>query len=220
MTAKADSSAKPRVPLSRDRVLRAAVELADAHGIEAVSMRRLAQELGVEAMSLYNHVANKDEILDGLVETVAGEVEIPSDADDWKVALRTIALSARDVLLRHRWASSLWMERGTPGPARLGYGEALLRTLREGGFSKELTYHAFHILEALILGVATMHMNMPHEGAFAGMAQRFLQQLPADDYPYLIEHIHQHLEAQPEQSGFEFAIDLIIDGLERARAAA
>jgi AcrR family transcriptional regulator len=200
-------------------VLRAAVELADAQGIEAVSMRRLAQELGVEAMSLYNHVANKDEILDGLVETVAEEVEIPSDASDWKVGLRTIALSAREVLLRHRWASSLWMERGTPGPARLGYGEALLRTLREGGFSKELTYDAFHILEALILGVATMHMNLPHGGEFTDMAKRFAAQLPADEYPYLIEHVWQHLEPHPERSGYEFAIDLLIDGLERARDA-
>ena len=217
MARQTQAGAAPRAPLSRERVLRAAVELADAHGIEAVSMRRLAQELGVEAMSLYNHVANKDEILDGLVETVAGEVDIPSDGEDWKVTLRTIALSAREVLLRHRWASSLWMERGTPGPARLGYGEALLRTLREAGFSKDLTYDAFHILEALILGVATMHMNLPQQGEFASMAERFLQQLPADEYPYLIEHVRQHLEPRPgEQSGFEFAIDLLIDGLERA----
>src|SRR5438034_7452211 len=132
MATQTDPAPQPRVPLSKERVLRAAVELADAHGVEAVSMRRLAQELGVEAMSLYNHVANKDEILDGLVETVAAEVEIPSDPDDWKVALRAIALSAREVLVRHKWASSLWMARGTPGPARLAYGEALLRTLREG----------------------------------------------------------------------------------------
>ena len=220
MAKRTQAKAVPRTPLSKERVLRAAVELADAHGVEAVSMRRLAQELGVEAMSLYNHVANKDEILDGLVETVASEVEIPSDADDWKGALRTIAVSAREVLVRHRWASSLWMARGKPGPARLAYGEALLRTLREGGFSEDLTYHAFHILEALILGVATMHMNLPREGELAKMAERFADLVPVDEYPYLVEHVRQHMDPRmAEQSGYEFGIDLIIDGLERARDA-
>src|SRR5919202_1652863 len=128
-------SSRTRTPLNKERVLAAAVALADADGVESVSMRRIAQELGVEAMSLYNHVANKDEILDGLVDAVAGEIELPASDTEWKSALRQILLSARDVLMRHRWARSLWMARGMPGPARLAYAESILRTLREGGFS-------------------------------------------------------------------------------------
>ncbi|MFL5919364.1 MAG: TetR/AcrR family transcriptional regulator [Gaiellaceae bacterium] len=212
-------SSTKRTPLNKERVLRAAVAIADEGGLEAVSMRRVAKELGVEAMSLYNHVSNKDEILDGLVEAVAGEIDIPADDVDWKTAVRTIALSAHATLRRHRWAQSLWMARGGPGPARLSYAEALLRAFRGGGFSKDLTYDAFHIFEALILGVTAQHLSVPGEGAdLAGLAEGFLGRLPADEYPYLIEHVKQHLDPSPsDHSGFEFAIDLLLDGLERAR---
>jgi AcrR family transcriptional regulator len=209
-------SSKARTPLNKDRVLRAAVELADAHGVEAVSMRRLAQELGVEAMSLYNHVANKDEILDGLIETVATEIELPQPGADWKEALRHILLSAQQTLLRHRWAQSLWMARGMPGPARLSYAESILRSLREAGFSKELTYHAFHMIEALVLGVTTQHMSVPeNKDEFRDVAQRFIDRLPKDDVPYLIEHAQQHFAADAPTGGFAWAVDLIIEGLER-----
>ena len=211
-------SSRTRTPLNKERVLAAAVALADADGVESVSMRRIAQELGVEAMSLYNHVANKDEILDGLVEAVAGEIEPPPDGVDWKSALRHILVSAHETLLRHRWAQSLWMARGAPGPARLRYAESILRTLREAGFSAELTYHAFHIVEALVLGVTTQHMSVPaRRDEFSDMAERFLSRLPEGEVPYLIEHVKQHLEPREGQRGFEFAVDLIVDGLERAR---
>ena len=211
----------PRTPLSKERVLRAAIELADAEGIEALSMRRLAKELGVEAMSLYNHVANKGEILDGIIDLVAGEFDLPSDESDWKVAMRRNAISSRDVLLRHRWATSIWMTQGG-GPARLRNGDWMLRTLREADFSPELIYHAFHILESYVLGYTLQQLNFPYKGEeLAGLAADFLKQIPVEDYPDLVEHIHQHIEPHDEEtSGFELGLDLILDGLDRARATA
>lgn len=201
--------------------MRAAIDLADAEGIEALSMRRLAKELGVEAMSLYNHVANKDEILNGIIDLVAGEFELPSDERDWKSAMRRNAISARDVLLRHRWATGLWMSQGG-GPARLRNSDWMLRTLREAGFSMDLIYHAFHILESYILGYTLQQLNFPYKGEeLAGLAATFLQQIPVDEYPDLVEHIRQHLEPHDEETGgFEMGLDLILDGLDRARAPA
>ena len=209
----------PRTPLSKERVLRAAIELADSEGIEALSMRRLAKELGVEAMSLYNHVANKGEILAGIIDLVAGEFDLPTDESDWKVAMRRNAISSRDVLLRHRWATSIWMTQGG-GPARLRNGDWMLRTLREAGFSAELIYHAFHILESYVLGYTLQQLNFPYKGEeLAGLAADFLKQIPVEDYPDLVEHIHQHIEPHDEEtSGFELGLDLILDGLDRARA--
>ena len=211
----------PRTPLNKERVLRAAIELADAEGIDALSMRRLAKELGVEAMSLYNHVANKGEILDGIIDLVAGEFDLPSDESDWKVAMRRNAISSRDVLLRHRWATSIWMTQGG-GPARLRNGDWMLRTLREAGFPPELIYHAFHILESYVLGYTLQQLNFPYKGEeLAGLAADFLKQIPVEDYPDLVEHIHQHIEPHDEEtSGFELGLDLILDGLDRARATA
>ena len=211
----------PRTPLNKERVLRAAIELADAEGIDALSMRRLAKELGVEAMSRYNHVANKGEILDGIIDLVAGEFDLPSDENDWKVAMRRNAVSSRDVLLRHRWATSIWMTQGG-GPARLRNGDWMLRTLRQAGFSPELIYHAFHILESYVLGYTLQQLNFPYKGEeLAGLAADFLKQIPVEDYPDLVEHIHQHIEPHDEEtSGFELGLDLILDGLDRARATA
>ncbi len=214
----------PRTPLSRARVLDAAVALADEHGIEAVSMRRLAKELGVEAMSLYNHVANKDEILDGIIDVVVREIELPSDEPDWKAALRRSAISTRDVLVRHRWASKLWMSRQGDGRARLVHGDWILRTLREAGLPKPVVYRAFHIFEAYFLGFISLQLSFPYKGEeLAGMATSFLQQVPVDEYPDLVEHIKGHLEPQGrderygDEGGFEFGLDLILDGLERLR---
>ena len=214
----AKHAAAPRTPLSKERVLHAALELADAEGIEALSMRRLAKELGVEAMSLYNHVANKGEILAGIIDLVAGEFDLPSDESDWKTAMRRNAISSRDVLLRHRWATSIWMTQGG-GPARLRNGDWMLRTLREAGFSPELIYHAFHILESYVLGYTLQQLNFPYKGEeLAGLAADFLKQIPVEDYPDLVEHIHQHIEPHDEEtSGFELGLDLILDGLDRGR---
>ena len=215
------ASTEPRIPLSRERVLGAALALADEGGIEALSMRKLARELGVEAMSLYNHVANKDEIIDGIIDLVAGEADLPTDATDWKTAMRQSAISMRDAFLRHPWASSLWMSRHG-GSARLRRGDWMLRTLREAGLSKELTYHAYHIVESHILGFTAQQLSFPSkdEEEFAGMAESFLQRLPADEYPDFVEHVRQHLEPHGEEGGFEFGLDLVLDGLERLRDTA
>ena len=222
MAKQSDASAAPRTPLSKERVLRAAIELADTEGIDALSMRRLAKELGVEAMSLYNHVANKDEILAGILDLVANEFELPSETGDWKTAMHRHAISSRDALLRHRWATGLWMSAQGGGTARLRNGDWMLRTLREAGFSSDLIYHAFHILESYILGYTMQQLNFPYSGEeLKGLATSFLEQLPADEYPDLVQHIKEHLDPHHEEtSGFEMGLALILDGLDRARAGA
>jgi AcrR family transcriptional regulator len=200
--------------------MKAAMRLADESGIESLTMRNLARSLGVEAMSLYNHVANKDEILAGIIDAVAGEIELPSDAADWKTAIRRSAISARDILVRHRWASGLWMSGQGGGSARLRREDWILRTLREAGLSKDLTYHALHILEAYILGFTRMELSFTYEGEeLEGMATTFLAQLPAGEYPDFVEHVKQHLEPHHgDEGGFELGLDLLLEGLERARA--
>jgi AcrR family transcriptional regulator len=218
MARRTDSSAAPRTPLSRERVLRAAIVLADAGGIEALSMRRLARALGVEAMSLYNHVANKDAILDGIIDGVAAEIELPAIEAGWRAALRHGAISSRDALVRHRWACSLWLTRGA-GPARIRHTDWILGTLRQAGFAKELTYHALHILESYIQGYALQQLNFSaQDEQQAGLATAFLQHFDAGVYPYLTEHIAQHMEPRSgEPGGFEIGLELILDGLERLR---
>ena len=146
MARRTGAKTEPRIPLSRERILSAAITLADEGGIDSLSMRKLAEGLGVEAMSLYNHIANKDDLLAGIVEAVAGEIATPSADTDWKTAIREIATSAHESLLRHPWARDLWI-RTSPGPARMRYGDSLLGALRSA-FSKDLTYHAYHILES------------------------------------------------------------------------
>ena len=208
-------SEAPRIPLSKQRVLRAAIAFADEHGIEALSMRKLAKELGVEAMSLYKHVANKDAILSGIIDMVASEIELP-DGPDWRTALRRNAISARDVFVRHQWAGRLWMSQQSGGEARLRLSDWMLKRLREAGFSGDLIYHAFHILEAHTLGFTVMQLSFPYKGEeLAGMANMFLEQI-GDDYPDLVEHVKAHLEPPTGEGGFEIGLDLLLDGLERA----
>jgi AcrR family transcriptional regulator len=211
-----------RKPLSRERVLRAAIELADADGLEALSMRKLARELGVEAMSLYNHVANKDAILDGIVEVVAAEAELPADGTEWKSAIRQSAIATRDMFVRHPWASGLWMSRQGGGTTRLQRADWLLRTFREAGLSEELTFQAYHVVESHILGFTVQQLNFPYQGAeLEERASRFLARFPVDEFPDFAEHVQQHLEPREgDEGGFELGLDLILDGLERLRDAA
>ena len=208
----------PRTPLSRERVLRTAIELADEGGIEALSMRRLAKELGVEAMSLYNHVANKNDLLDAMVDLVIEEIELPS-TDDWKTALRENTISARDVYIRHRWASGLSLKRQAGGDASFRRGDWLLRTLREAGFSKHTVYHAYHVLDAYVLGFTSMQLSFPYKGEeLAGLAEQFMKTFPSDDYPDLAEHIREHMQPDHgDEPGFEFGLRLLLDSLERLR---
>jgi AcrR family transcriptional regulator len=211
-----------RIPLSKDRVLRAAMKLADEGGIKTVSMRKIAQELGVEAMSLYNHVASKAEIIDGIVDLVATEIDLAPDNPDWKAAMRRRVISAHEVLLQHPWAANLWMSGQTLGGARMRYADAVLRGFREGGFPEELTYHAFHVIQSHVMGftmyVASFDFDVEE---LEQLAAEFLETFPADEYPDLALHIRQHAEPEEEHEGaFEFGLDLVLDSLERLRDSA
>jgi AcrR family transcriptional regulator len=225
MTTPADSTVEPRAPLSRERVLHAAIALADEGGIESLTMRKLGQALGVEAMSLYNHVANKDDVLDGIVDLVLSEIELSPAARDWEAAIRKTAISAHEALLRHPWACSLILSPTTVRviPARMRYMEALLRRLREANFSAELTYHAYHALDSHILGFTLWEIghSLPTEDPKDFIAT-FLRDFPLDEYPYLAEHIVQHLAetSHDDEGAFEFGLDLILDGLKRIRGTA
>lgn len=204
-------------PLSKERVLRAAIVLADKRGIEALSMRKLAQELGFEVMSLYNHVSNKDEILGGIVDLVAGEIDPPSSDVEWKMAIRQSADSAHKILLRHPWAARLWWTTA-PGAARLAYLESVLGRLREAGFSKELTYHAYHALTMHIVGFTIQQLSFQFEQEdIAELAAKFLSETATDQYPNFVEHVMQHVEDSVHEDEFEFVLNLILDGLDRAR---
>jgi AcrR family transcriptional regulator len=206
-----------RTPLSRDLVLQTAVALADAGGIGALTMRKLAAELGVEAMSLYHHVANKDDILDGIIDVVAAEIDLTDDGD-WKSTTRRRAVSARDALARHPWAGSLWVARFNLGPARMRYMDVALRTLREGGLNEGLTHHAYHAIENHILGYMLQQLSFGVDmGDLEELGKQFLELLPADEYPDLALHVRQHMEEPPpeEETEFEFGLRLILDGVER-----
>ena len=212
--------AAARAPLSRERVLDAAVSLADAGGIEALTMRRLGQELGVEAMSLYRHVADKDDLLDGMVDLVFGEIELPPEDTDWRTAMRERAISVRGALTRHPWATPLMQSRSTPGPATLRHHDAVIGTLRSAGFPIALVAHAFSALDSYIYGFALQQRSLPFETGeeTAELATAIMAQFPAGQYPHLVELTVEHVLQPGYDYGEEFALglDLILDGLERA----
>src|SRR3954468_8382228 len=210
----------PRLPLSRDRILESALAVADEGGIESLTMRKLGETLGFEAMSLYNHVANKNDLLDGILDLVLAETELPSGPGAWDEAVRRSAISVHDALRRHVWAGPLVMSPGHVRPARLRYMDALLGRLREAGFSAETTYHAYHVLDGHIFGFSlwlTTHTYTPAEVTdFTAIFERMID---PDVYPYLHEHAQQHFAEGPhrEVNAFEFGLDLILDGLRNAR---
>jgi AcrR family transcriptional regulator len=214
-----DATSAPRDPLSRQRVLEAAVALADEAGLGALTMRGLAQELGVEAMTLYYHVENKADILNGIVDLVLREVESPPADWHWKAALRRSAISAHDVLVRHPWAAGLMISTETASPARLEQMDAILRTFRQAGFSAELTDRAYHALESHITGFTLWQvgMNLGSDEDIRALAADFLRDFPREEMPHLAEHIEWHLRPpDPADEGtFAFGLDLILDGLER-----
>src|SRR3954471_1167991 len=181
-----------RLPLSRDRILQAALELADESGIESVTMRGLAQVLGFEAMSLYNHVANKDDLLDGILDLVLGETQPPSPKGEWARAIRTSAVSVHDALRRHAWSSPLLMDPGRIRPARLRYMDLLLGRLREAGFSAETTYVAYHVLDGHIFGFSLWENSHTYSAEQAAkVASLFEQLIPETEFPHLHEHGEQ-----------------------------
>jgi AcrR family transcriptional regulator len=216
-----DPRIQRRAPLSRERVLHAAVALADTGGIEALTMRKLGEELAVEAMSLYNHVANKDDILDGIVDLVFSEIALPVGQVDWKPAMRRRAISAHDALLRHRWAPSLMQSRTKPGPATLRHHDSVLGSLRGAGFTLVMAAHAISVIDGYVYGFALQQINIPLQSTeqVAEVGQNILQQL-GREYPHLAEMITEHAmkPGYDYADEFEFGLDLILDGLDRLRA--
>jgi AcrR family transcriptional regulator len=213
-----DPGPGPRSPLTRERVLRAAITLADAGGVESLSMRKLAHELGVEAMSLYNHVRNKDDILDGIVEVVIGEIDVYPRGADWKTALRQQVMSARQVLLRHPWAPPVIESRTGMSPAMLRYMDSVIGRFREGGFSIDLTHHAIHVLGSRVLGF-TQELFDDSRELTPAMAEMLAREL-ATRYPYAAEMAlavthNGGLGGCDDDMEFEFGLDLILDGFER-----
>jgi AcrR family transcriptional regulator len=213
---------EPRTPLSRERILEAALELADKGGIELLTMRKLGQALGFEAMSLYNHVANKDDVLDGILDLVLDESEPPSPDGDWQAAIRSSAISVHKSLQRHPWAANLLMSPSRIRPARLRSMDLLLGRLRGAGFSADTTYHAYHVLDAHIIGFSLWQASHSANAVqLADMAAALELMVPSGTYPYLHEHGEQHITEGPlhDVSAFDLGLDLILDGLAKLLAA-
>lgn len=209
-----------RVPLTRERALTTALAVADAEGLAAVTMRRLAQELGVEAMSLYHHVANKDDILDGIVDLVFAEIELPGKDVPWRRAMVKRARSVRAALTRHPWAISIMESRSSPGPATLHHLDSLLGMCRRAGFSVPMTAHAVSVVESYVYGFVLQEVNLPFDGTsdMTAMVDAILSQMSADDHPYLFELTKEHVlkPGYAYAKEFEFGLGLILDGLEAA----
>ncbi|ROO86148.1 TetR family transcriptional regulator [Actinocorallia herbida] len=223
----AEADEAPRIPLSRRRVLRAAVAIADRDGLDALTMRRVAQELGVEAMSLYHHVANKEAVLDGVVEVILGEIfqaveqaGSPAPGDDWRGALRTRILTAREVFLRHRWAPQVLTSRTTTSTAVVAYYDGVVGILRAGGFSFDLAHRALHVLGSRALGFA---QELFDPGAAATEDSAAMAEQMAEHFPNLAGMLAAHDDPDgtlgfcDDRFEFEFALDLILDGLDRRR---
>ncbi len=221
-----------RVPLSRERVMQVAVELAVRDGIESLTMRKLANELGSGAMSLYHYVPNKERLLDGMVDIVFSEIELPSTDVYWKTALRQRAISTREVLDRHRWAVGLMESRLIPGPASLRLHNAVLGCLREGGFSIEMAIQAYSVQDAYIYGFALQQKSLPFDNAdesaavaeaqvrqFAERAEEQQSAALAEEFPYLAEVVAGHVAkvGYDFTAAFEYGLDLILDALEQHR---
>ena len=212
-----------RTPLSRDRVLRAALELADEGGIGALTMQQIGRRLGVEAMSLYRHVRNKNDILDGIVDLVFTEVELPADRSSWRTVLRARSISTRAALRRHPWAITLMESRMAPGPANLRSHEDTLTVLLDAGCSATMATHAYNLVDSYVLGFALQEVNLPFTNAdeLAAVGEELLAQVPADQYPNLVRVSGELLASGFDYADeFEFGLDLILDGIERTMQGA
>lgn len=219
-----ETKAETRTPLTRERVLRAAVALADREGLESLTMRKLADELGAGAMSLYHYVANKEELLDAMIDVVFEEIELPPEETDWQSAMRRRAVSARQVLARHPWAIGLMESRTSPGPANLRHREAVTACLRRAGFSVLMATHANWLLDSYVYGFALQEASLPFDTAdeLADMVEDvFLPQLPPDEFPYLNESAAALVAAGYDPADeFMFGLDLVLAALEPLRASA
>lgn len=205
-----------RAPLTRDRVLRAALELADEGGTAALTMQRIGRRLGVEAMSLYRHVRNKDDILDGIVDLVFAEIELPADRSNWRTVLRAQSISTRAALRRHPWAITLMESRMTPGPANLRTHEDTLTVLLDAGCSAVMATHAYNLVDSYVLGFALQEVNFPFSNAeeLSAVVGELLAQVPADAYPSLARVGSELLASGFDYADeFEFGLDLILDAI-------
>lgn len=224
MTVEPSPPAPRRPRLTRDRVLRGAMAVADSAGLAGLTMRSLANELGVKPMAVYHHVADKDEILDGIVDLVFGEIDLPSSEGEWRSELRRRGRSARSVLRRHSWATPLMESRLNPGPATLRHHDAVIGTLRAAGFSIALTAHAYALLDGHLYGAALQEAGLPTDSpeTLPEIAAAFLAHFPTETYPHLAELTTKHVLAPGYDFGdeFDFGLDLILDGLERALTSA
>jgi len=197
---------------------------ADRFGLEELSMRKLAEVLRVAPMALYRHIANKDDLIDAMIDVVFTEIDLPPRDADWRTAMRQRAISVRDVLERHRWAIGLMESRLHPGPANLRHHDAVLGTLRAAGFSVALAAHAYSLLDSYIYGFALTKMNLPFEddrGSVPDVAESMLRPFPIDAYPNLVEFITEHAMKPGYSYGdeFEYGLELILDGIERQRTS-
>jgi AcrR family transcriptional regulator len=231
---KPQPATEARAPLSRERVIQAAVAVAARDGIESLTMRKLADELGVGTMSVYYYVPNKEALLGEMVDIVFGEIELPTPGVDWRAAMRRRAISTREVLNRHRWAVGIMEGRTTPGPASLRLHDAVLGCLREAGFSIELTIQAYSVQDAFIYGFALQEKGLPFESAeegaavaeeqvreFAELAEERQLAALADEFPYLAEVVAGHVArvGYDFAAAFEYGLELILDALEQRRDA-
>ncbi len=225
MVAHTDKSAEPRSPLSRERVLQAAIAVADEGGIESLSMRKLGQSLGFEAMSLYNHAQNKDDILDGIVDLVVGEIDLLPGGTEWKASLRDQVMAARRVMLRHPWAPRVIESRTDPGPATMRYMESVIGKFRDGGFSVDQTHHAVHVLGSRMFGFTQELWDDSGKSGPSPETAAIMAQQMAEAYPHITELAiavsHEGgLGGCDDDVEFAFGLDLILDGLERGRDTA
>ncbi|UGY92275.1 TetR/AcrR family transcriptional regulator [Streptomyces gobiensis] len=214
---KGQRRASARTPLSRERVIRAAMAVADEKGSAALTMRAIAEPLGVEAMSLYHHVAGREDILDGMVDAVFGEIDLPPRDTDWKSAMRHRAASARAVLRRHPWAVALMDSRTRPGPATLRHHDAVIGALRAGGFSVPMAAHAFSLIDSYLYGFVIQELSLPFSGSaeLDEVAGAILREMPADAYPHLTELVTEHAlkPGYDYADEFTFGLTLILDAL-------
>ena len=203
-----------RSRLDRERILAAAIEFADAHGIDKLNMRVLATQVGSAVMSLYTYVKSKDDLLDGMVDAVASEIRRPDPRQPWRDAIAEIASSAFRAFYRHPWVNSLWAK--SRSPAKLAHQEAILRVLREAGFSVPLACRGYHAITTHTIGFTMQALDFPRDAtAVKATAESFLAEADAESIPYLVEHVRYHAQHAEKQGAFTFSLDLILDGLER-----
>ena len=221
MSTQTGGAGQRRTALSRELVLRTAFRLADQGGLESLSMRKLGQELGVEGMAMYYYFANRDQIVDGIVDLVFAEIDLPPSDGDWKAGMRRRAISLRDVLLRHRWAIGLMESRRNGGPANLRHHDAVIGSLRAGGMDLAMTAHAYSLLDSYTYGFALTKMTLPFDTGeeIAEVAEGMLQSFRPDEYPHLVEMMGHALEPGYDYlDEFEYGLDAILDSLEIALA--